>query len=171
MVGASYYGRRGTALSDVDQTTDPHRSTPDDEKPRVLTVPMLDKYTASPVRVNVGDHVKLVSQYHHMPLVGAGAISIHKCQGQSFKKAVLFLSSCNQRRQGAAYTALSRCVSEEGLFLGERPHDGAMSAFHTALLFEKNISPGGACHYGAHQRCPICLRFFLPLWHGYKHRH
>ena len=103
-------------------------------------------------------------------LVGAGAISIHKCQGQAFTKAVLYLSSCNQSRPGPAYTALSRCVSEEGLFLGDSPHAGAMSVFDAATRFEQNLSPG-TCHYVAHRRCPVCHKFFLPLWPGYKHRH
>jgi hypothetical protein len=144
--------------------SDVHMRTDTDN---VVVVPMLSRYSDKRV---VG--ISLVSEYNHMPLTGAGAISIHKSQGKTLSSAILFMGACAHNRPGAAYTAMSRCSTEAGLFIGETPHSGVLFEYHAASSFERNVMnrTTDTYHHQIHKRCQSCGTWYLPLWCGHIHR-
>lgn len=117
--------------------------------------------------------IPLVSTTHHLPVIGANAITIHKAQGQTLTRAILFLGGCSLGQPGLAYVGLSRCTSEEGLYLGEEPHASAARGSFASISFETAVRRFQAgtqptLWHPVHQRCgkPSCRRFFVPPWHG-----
>ena len=132
----------------------------------IRIVRMMDRYEYKQVQGR-----PLFFRYHHMPLVGAGAMTIHKAQGQTLPRAVLFLGTDKPAPPGAVYTAISRCVTEAGLFLGETPYTYSMCPYHAANTFAHRVATHvhGPYHLQIHQRCHRCGRWFLPRYLGAPH--
>ena len=135
----------------------------------VAGINLLWRASERSIRDSVRNAVRLAREKGYtsiaMPLIGAGAISIHKSQGQTLRRAVIFLDNCTHRLAGVAYTALSRCVSEEGLFLGTLPHHGAWSSCHAAMMFERQLATSTPCQYQAHLRCAGCDKWYRHCSH------
>jgi hypothetical protein len=115
--------------------------------------------------------VPLVSTTEHMPVKGANAITIHKAQGLTLSRVVLFLGDCGAKNPGLAYVGLSRCTSEEGLYLGEDIHPSAAFPNFASLQFrdqvyEHRAGNQASLHRRVHQYCGKCGKFYVPLFQG-----
>lgn len=90
-----------------------------------------------PNRMNPKEKVK-VSQY---PIKAGYAITIHKCQGQTYEAANIYAPNCWE--YGQLYVALSRARSIEGLYLNEPISERNLKADPKVIEFYKSIQ--GLC--------------------------
>jgi hypothetical protein len=140
---------------------------------RLVSVPMMYKYSTVVLQSKgaAGSKSPMVSTEYHLPVIGANAMTIHKAQGQTLQRAVLFLGSCNIHQPGLAYVALSRCSSECGLYLGETPHPRTASIHEANEKLHKQVQSfltgtEPSMHCLVHRRCRICQGFYVPMWKG-----
>lgn len=144
----------------------------DDEQ--TVEVRMCHTYEPMNLRTTAGHHmmIPMISTRYHLPVIGANAITIHKAQGQTLRRAVLFLGNCNINQPGLAYVGLSRCTNEDGLYLGEKPHASAGRGSYASICFEKLVQKHQVDHkhyslcLQVHARCttPNCRRFYVERW-------
>ena len=128
---------------------------------------LYDVYMRNDEETMYMNDVRMVSRVYHMPPMGANAITIHKSQGLTLTRAVLFLNDCIPSRPGLAYTALSRCATECGVYLGEAPHPSVAFPHYAYTTFMDKISrTTDAAHHSVHVWYTECHQWYLPLWTG-----
>ncbi|MGY6561521.1 MAG: AAA family ATPase [Luteibaculaceae bacterium] len=81
---------------------------------------------------------EVVGSFTQIPLKLAWAITIHKSQGLTFKKAIIDAGMAFAH--GQVYVALSRCQTLEGLVLSSKLSASAIATDNTVLAFNKNVA-------------------------------
>jgi hypothetical protein len=79
---------------------------------------------------------EVLGSFSQYPIRLAWAITIHKSQGLTFKKAIIDIGS--SFAAGQAYVALSRCVSLEGIVLYSKIHPNCIMIDDHAVEFSRN---------------------------------
>ncbi len=79
---------------------------------------------------------EVIGHFTHYPLRLAWAITIHKSQGLTFKKAII--DAGQAFAAGQVYVALSRCVDLEGIILQSRILPHAVKTDERILAFEQS---------------------------------
>jgi ATP-dependent DNA helicase PIF1 len=102
-----------------------------------------------------------------MPLMGCNAMSIHKSQGLTFDKVVIFLDHCYA--SSLAYVAMSRCRTSAGLFIGRKLEwFRYLNIDDVCLKYEETVSATSTNNrYQAAKIC-VCGKFYHSVWPGYR---
>ena len=111
---------------------------------------------------------KIVASIRYIPLMGCNAISIHKSQGLSFDKVIIFLDHCYA--PSLAYVALSRCRTAAGLFIGRKLEwFRYLNIDDTCRKYELSMSESTVTNRQVVAKsCKVCGKFYHSLWPGYR---
>jgi len=104
-----------------------------------------------------------------MPLLGANAMTIHRAQGLTLKRVIIFLDTVSSYQPAISYVAISRVCCADGLFFGALPKNTAFHSHYDCVTFNNNVIYNKLANSSmrAMQQCWVCKKIYSRIWKNF----